>query len=233
VPASDNMQLAVQANPTSGQITAKAVTVVDQTPDSLLGATFYGAPSQEGATQYNYPPPLATDFTTFQGMTFYANTTSLQNIYITMITTPAVNDTLVINGVTFTAKNANNFAAGEFKTDTSSTPAINIDTTSKNLVDCINQYATNTTVYAFYPVGYNDLPGLIYLQARNYPVSFVLTSSAGTVYQPTIPSSGVDLRVVERQPAERDLGLEIEPAGSGAAYSTSSLSAAATNPFTG
>jgi hypothetical protein len=191
VPASDNMQLAVQANPTALQITAKAVVVTDQTPDSLLGQTFYGSPSQEGATQYNYPPPLSQDFTSFQGMTFYANTVSLQNIYITMITTPAVNDTLVINGVTFTAKNANNFAAGEFKTDTSSTPAINIDTTAKNLVNCINQYASNTSVYAFYPVGYNDLPGLIFLQARTYMVSqFVLTSSAGTVYQPAIPTSG-------------------------------------------
>lgn len=191
VPANDNLQLAVQANPTSGQIAAKAVTVVDVTPDSLLGQTFYGSPSQEGATQYNYPPPLATDFDSFQGMTFFANTTSLQNVYITMITTPTVNDTLVINGVTFTAKGSNNFAAGEFKVDTSSTPAINIDTTSKNLVDCINQYATNTTVYAFYPVGFNDLPGLIFLEARTYMVAaFVLTSSAGTVYQPAIPTSG-------------------------------------------
>jgi hypothetical protein len=191
VPATDNLQLASQYSPNSTDISNGYITIVDQTPDSLLGATFYGSPSQEGATQYNFPPPLADDFCTFQGMTFYANTTSLQNIYITMITTPTANDTLVINGVTYTAKGSNNFAAGEFKTDTSSTPAINIDTTSKNLVSCINQYSANTSIYAYYPVGYNDLPGLIFLQARSYTVAqFHLTSSAGSVYQPTIPTSG-------------------------------------------
>lgn len=191
VPATDNMQLAVQGKPSSGQITAKVVTVTDQTPDSLLGATFYGSPSQDGATQYNYPPPLATDFTQFQGMSFYANTTSLENIYITMITTPSVGDTLVINGVTYTADSSNDFTTGKFMVVTGGTPGINIDSTSKNLVSCINQYATNTAIYAYYPVGYNDLPGLIFLQARNYTqAAFVLTSSNGAVYQPTIPTSG-------------------------------------------
>lgn len=191
VPATDNMQLAVQGNPTSGQISAKAVTVIDLTPDSLLGATFYGSPSQDGATQYNFQPPLATDFTSFQGMTFYSNATSLQNIYITMITTPTVGDTLVINGVTYTAASSNNYAIGNFAVVTGGTPGTNIDSTSKNLVSCINEYATNTTIYAYYPVGYNDLPGLIFLQARNYSqASFVLTASNGGVYQPAIPTSG-------------------------------------------
>jgi hypothetical protein len=191
VPATDNMQLASQYNPTSADLLAGFVTILDVTPDSLLGATFYGSPSQEGATQYNFPPPLATDFTSFQGMTFYANTTSLQNIYITMITTPTVGDTLVINGVTYTAASSNNFSTGNFMVVTGGTPGINIDSTSKNLVSCINEYPANTGIYAFYPVGYNDLPGLIFLQARNYTLgAFHLTASNGAVYQPTIPTSG-------------------------------------------
>jgi hypothetical protein len=192
VPATDNMQLASQYSPNSTDLSNGFITILDVTPDSLLGATFYGSPSQEGATQYNFPPPLATDFCTFQGMTFDANTTSLQNIYITMITTPTDGDTLVINGVTYTAKNAgNNFSIGQFGISTGGTPGVNIDTTSKNLVSCINQYSANTHIYAFYPVGYNDLPGLIFLQARTYTVSqFHLTASNGAVYQPTIPTSG-------------------------------------------
>lgn len=192
VPATDNMQLAYQYSPNSTDLTNGYITILDQTPEALLGADFYGSPSQNGATQYNFPPPLCTDFCTFQGMTFYANATSLQNIYITMLTTPANNDTLVINGVTYTAKTAGNtFASGYFGIVTGGTPASNIDLTSKNLVQCINQYASNTSIYAYYPVGYNDLPGLIFLQARNYSqASFVLTSSNGVVYQPAIPSSG-------------------------------------------
>lgn len=191
VPATDNMQLASQYSPNSTDLSNGYVTILDVTPDSLLGATFYGSPSQEGATQYNFPPPLADDFTSFQGMTFYANTTSLQNIYITMITVPTAADTLVINGVTYTADSSNNFSTGHFKVVTGGTPGNNIDATSKNLVSCINQYSVNTSIYAFYPVGYNDLPGLIFLQARSYTVAaFHLTSSNGVVYQPTIPTSG-------------------------------------------
>lgn len=191
VPATDNMQLASQYQPNSTDLSNGFITILDVTPDTLLGATFYGSPSQDGATQYNFQPPLSTDFTSFQGMTFYANTTSLQNIYITMITTPTVGDTLVINGVTYTAASSNNFSIGHFLVVTGGTPAIDIDSTAKNLVSCINQYTANTAIYAFYPVGYNDLPGLIFLQARNYSqAAFVLTASNGVVYQPAIPTSG-------------------------------------------
>ena len=191
VPATDNMQLASQYSPNSTDLSNGYITILDVTPDSLLGQTFYGSPSQEGATQYNFPPPLATDFTSFQGMTFYANTTSLQNIYITMIAVPTAADTLVINGVTYTADSSNNFSTGHYMVVTGGTPGTDIDATSKNLVSCINQYSANTAIYAFYPVGYNDLPGLIFLQARAYTVAqFHLTSSAGAVFQPTIPTSG-------------------------------------------
>lgn len=191
VPATDNMQLAAQYSPNSTDLSNGFITILDVTPDSLLGATFYGSPSQEGATQYNFPPPLATDFCSFQGMSFYANTTSLQNIYITMITTPTVGDTLVINGITYTADSSNSFSTGHFMVVTGGTPGQNIDSTSKNLVSCINEYPANTAIYAFYPVGYNDLPGLIFLQARMYSVAqFHLTCSNGAVYQPTIPTSG-------------------------------------------
>ena len=192
VPATDNMQLASQYQPDSTELTNGYITILDETPDALLGATFYGSPSQQGATQYNFPPPLSTDFTTFQGMTFYSNSTSLQNVYVTMITTPSDADTLVINGVTYTAKSAGNtFSSGFFGIVTGGTPATNIDGTAKNLVACINQYASNTAIYAYYPVGYNDLPGLIFLEARNYSqAAFVLTSSNGAVYQPVIPVSG-------------------------------------------
>ena len=51
VPATDNMQLASQYSPNSTDLSNGYVTILDVTPDSLLGATFYGSPSQEGATQ--------------------------------------------------------------------------------------------------------------------------------------------------------------------------------------
>ena len=197
VPATDEMFLAVQGNPTSGQIAAKSVTVTDVTPEALLGQTFYGSPSQQGATQYNYQPPLALDICYFSNMTFFANTTNLQNVFMTMISVGSPNgvqagDTITINGMVFTASaTTQDPTTNTFKIDTGDTPAINIDTTSKNLVACINQSPTNTTIYAYYPVGYNDLPGLIYLVARAFTTaSFVITGSRGGAFSPSLPPSG-------------------------------------------
>jgi len=196
VPATDEMFLAMTGQPTSGQIAAKSVTVTDVTPEALLGETFYGSPSQDGATQYNYPPPLATDICYFSNMTFYSDITQLENVYITMIAAGSPNgvqsgDTITINGLVFTAGGAQNPSIGEFLVVTSGTPANNIDATSKNLVACINQYPANTSIYAYYPVGYNDLPGLIYLTGRTYAVGqFVVTGSRGGAFSPALPVSG-------------------------------------------
>lgn len=81
----DELQLVIQANPTSAEITAKSFTVIDITPFSLMRATLYTSPSQEGIGQANYEPPYCIDMDVFKGYAFYANTRQKQRLSLAII----------------------------------------------------------------------------------------------------------------------------------------------------
>lgn len=81
----DELQLVLQAQPTSGEIAAKQFTVVDATPYSLMRTTLYTSPSQEGIQNANNPPPFALDMDVFKTSAFYANTTQKQNLQLALI----------------------------------------------------------------------------------------------------------------------------------------------------
>lgn len=193
----DEMQLVAEKNPTAGEITAKSVTYRDTTPESLLGATLYTSPSQEGILQSNDRPPLAKSMAYYKTMMAYANTQTPQRMFTTVIAIGGASglvngDTITIDGTVYTGQAAENSAIGQFQISAAGTPAQNIDATARSLVRVINQYATNTTVYAYYLSGYADLPGKIMIQSRNVGTSlFVAVSSRGTAFSPTIPASGV------------------------------------------
>ena len=194
----DEMQLVVEKQPTSGEVSALSVTYTDQTPDNILGATLYTSPSQQGILQTNERPPFATSLAFFKQMMFYANTATPQRMFMTIIAVGgssglAVNDTIVIDGVTYTGKASEAAASGQFLISTTGTTSQNIDATARSLVRVINKYASNTTVYAYYLSGYQDLPGKIMIEHRlAYNVTpFVATSNRGTAFSPPLPSSGV------------------------------------------
>lgn len=199
IPPGDTYQLAYQASPTSGQITAKTITVTDVTPDVLLGTTLYTSPGAQGEFQTNNPPPLAHDICQFLGMMFYANCSTIQQFYITLISVGSPNgiqsgDTLSLVGTStsvFTGAGSNSFSTGQFKVVTSGTVAANIDATARNLVSAINQSTSNTEFYAYYVSGFNQLPGQILIQARTLSHAvFYATSSRTTPWSPIIPTSG-------------------------------------------
>ncbi len=200
VVAGVQFQLVAQANLTAGQISALAVTYTDQTPDNLKGAYLYTDTTQEGPLQTNDPPPLCVDLCYWKNMTFYLNISSQQRAYVTMISVGSpsgvqTGDTFIITRgatvLTFTGASSQDPTVPQFKVDSSSTPAANIDATARNLVACINQYAGNTLVYAYYISGYQQLPGQILLQERTIGgAAFTITSSRGGAYSPVIPASG-------------------------------------------
>lgn len=183
----DDMQLVLEFNPTAGQITAKSVTVTDSTPDALKGAALYTGSNQEGIANANNRPPLAKDIALFKGSMLYLNISSEQTLDFTLQTRLAVNDTITIAGVVYTAKAAENAAANEFKTFTLGTLADDIEDTALSLVSIVNQSSSNTTVYALYISGYNDLPGQMRIYARNLGVSaFTAQSSVGSAWSPDL-----------------------------------------------
>lgn len=199
----NTFQLAVQYTPTAGDIVNKYVTVVDQTPDSLLGAFLYTADGQP-ANLPNTPPPLSLDITTFNSMTFYINFTTLQQATFTLAAVGgtagiANNDTFTITDQggagarTYTAKAASDYTLQQFGRVTVGTIAQQIDGTARNLVAAINQDSGNTLWYAYYQTGTNILPGGIILKTRNLQSgAFYLNSSRTTCWTPVLPVAGQD-----------------------------------------
>jgi len=182
----DELQLVYEANPTSGEITAKSITVTDSTTTSLMGAYLYTNASQEGATEANQQPPLAKDIAEFKGFMFYANVNTKQMLTINLLSIGgtsglAVNDTITINSITYTGKASETVSSAEFKVTTSGSASQNIEDTAKSLVKVINQYSTNTEIYAYYDSGYQDLPGIIRLEKRTIDgAQFTVSVSAGS-----------------------------------------------------
>lgn len=84
----DEMNQVLEANITSAQISAGIIAVKDCTPDSFRdsGVLLYTNPvSGEGILQANEKPPIAKDITNFRGSTFYANTQSLHNDTVNLL----------------------------------------------------------------------------------------------------------------------------------------------------
>jgi hypothetical protein len=196
VEPSDELQLVVEKNPSSGEVSAKSVTYLDQTPDNLRGAALYSNPNQEGINQSNNQPPLAKDIAFFKDSAFYLNTVSKHRMYITLIAIGgsvglANDDTITIAGVTYTGKASEDVGSDEFLVYAGGTASQNIDTTAKSLIKVINQSTSTTDVYAYYLTGYNDLPGQILIEERSLGGSiFYAISDAGAAFSPTIPASG-------------------------------------------
>lgn len=195
----DELGLIIENNPSGSNIAAKSITVLDNVPESLRGATLYTSPSQQGIAQANDAPPLCQDMAYYKNAVFYANTISKQRFNLTLLAVGgtsgiAADNTITIGGVVYTGKMTENAAAGQFLVSTGGTPATNIDTTARSLVRVINQYATNTAYYAYYISGFDDLPGQILLEERGIGgASFVIISSNTTCWNPILPTSGTTI----------------------------------------
>lgn len=192
----DELGLVYESNPSSSDITNGYISFTDTTDETLRGETIYTAPSQQGILQSNEPPPLAWDMCQFENQMVYANIQSKHRLRITIIATGgtsgiAVNDTITINGVTYTAKGTETIASNQYKVFTGGTPAQDIADTAKSLIRVINRSTSNTGIYAYYLSGQN-LPGQILLEERGLGgSSFSATVSArGAAFNPTLPTSG-------------------------------------------
>lgn len=167
----DELQLVYEKNPTGAEITAKSVTFTDSTPVSLMGASLYTNASQEGIQESNDEPPFAKDICLFKNFTFFANVNNKYNISIKLLSAGGsglvADDTITIDGVVFTAKASETIGSGFFKVFSGGSAAQNIADTAQSLVKVINQYTSNTTVYAYYISGFQDLPGQILIMARS------------------------------------------------------------------
>jgi hypothetical protein len=167
---SDEMGLVYETQPAS---VASALVVTDSTPDSLLGATLYASPSQEGILQSNERPPLARDVALFRGSLFYANTAQRHRQFLTLLgvggsTGLQLGEQLQVGSfaVTLTATAATQNTSGSFILYSAGSAAQNVAQTAKNIIQAVNQHTSNTTVNAYYVSGTNELPGKMLFEER-------------------------------------------------------------------
>lgn len=191
---SDELQLAAEVYLTSFDIALGAVLYTDKLSESLLGATLYTSPSQQGILQENSQSPIARDMCLYKNMVLYANTITKQQMNITMISAAALNnnETITIDGQVFTCKTGSfSSTSGEFYKFTGGTVSEDIRNTSKSFVQAVNQKTTNTVIYAKYVSGDNDLPGQILIYETNLgsAIYYATTTTTG-VFSPVIPTSG-------------------------------------------
>jgi hypothetical protein len=163
----DDCGLVYEGNPTAAEIIAGTITVLDETTDDFRGADLYTNPRQEGILQANEPPPWAKDITIFKNIMFYANTKTLQKKQLSLFGTAGlIGTTITIAGTVYTFAASENASIGQVGVDLSGTPGQNADATARSLVKVINRYPANTSVYAYYISGTDDVPGQMLIEAR-------------------------------------------------------------------
>lgn len=208
----DEMQLVYEANPLSADLTAGFVNFTDIEPELSResGANLYtNQNSGEGILQANDRPYLAKDMTSFKGYTFYANTTSLQTLSLTLLgVVEMVSNTstlTITDGITPTVYTFRSAADGGEDITTrhilfspvppgTLSPSQQIEQTSRSLVRVINRQSSEI-VQAEYLSSPTGSPGLLSFVARKLnQAPFYLTVNdavtTGVEFDPALPVSG-------------------------------------------
>ncbi len=198
VEPSDELQFTLEGTPTAGEIIAGVITSIDSTPSQFLGASLYT--SVDGIATANTPPPSCTDIVTFNGFTFYANTSEPHTLTLTLDSTGAPNGIQVGDTITFTDGTntfvlvgalAENAATGRFQVFTAGTPATNIANTAQSIVKIANTYSSNTFLAGYYISGFTDLPGQMrFTRLDSLKVSFRVNSTRNSCWTKDIPAAG-------------------------------------------
>ena len=201
---SDELQLADQGYPTSGDIAAGFFTIIDSTPETLLGAALYTNSGQQGISQANNIPPLANDVCFFAGYVIYGSATSQNKFLLSLLSTEppdglVIGDTFTVTtgaaSFTLTAAVSENIAAAEFQLFTGGDPGSDVLLTKQSLIRVLNRQP-QTQVYAYDSTDANSassLPGDFYLQEQGISrIKFGVSSSNSTAWFPVLTTNPND-----------------------------------------
>lgn len=234
----DEAGLVYQYELASGDISAGYISFTDIVVDSLIGATIYTAPSQEGIAAANQRPPLAKDIALYKSaFMFYANTETKQRLAFSLLGTSTLGvaitgdttdtsttvtnlsdtsklyagmkvtgsgipssttivsintgagtmvisnaatatdttvaltcvtpHTITLAGTSYSFADTESPTTGVIGVSVTGVAAADIDLTARSLIKAINRYSSNTSVYAYYLSGPDDLPGQILVEERS------------------------------------------------------------------
>ena len=194
VPPLEDLQLVLEENLDSTQITNKEVSITDIIPSVFRSAYLFTNPNQSGILQNNNPPPPSLFLESFKNTSWFASVKAKASKVVNLITIAGMIDgsTITIGGITFTASlTAEDVSTNTFLvTNSSGSVSFNIQQTAKSLCKIINKSATSIS-YAQYVSGFFDLAGGISIVAKSYDtLSFSISSSFGANFNPQIPLTG-------------------------------------------
>lgn len=202
----DEMYLVAQKPLTATDVTNGVAEYLDDTTDDFLT----GAPTLntnqnkfpegeegllQGTVNADEPPPRARALAYWADCMWYGDCYEAPQVTIQLLGTGTtgdalrVNDTITINGVTYTAKATPVLGSNEFKihyaavNDTGSIES-NLEATARNLTEAVNRYASNTTVNAYYVSGGAAQPGSFQVITRRAQGTLNITSSRAAWSEP-------------------------------------------------
>jgi hypothetical protein len=175
---------------------------MDDTPDALLGAPLYTNGTQGGIQRQNERPPLADVIVGFDDYLLACNVQGPQRIVIRLLAPLAVNDTVTINGIVYTAKDpAVSLTDGDFDNGDSLglTVSEQIAYQMISLARTIRIRTGNSTIRAEYLSSPTDAPGILGLEAILLTTgTFTVSSSVGGSFAPNLTSAQSSLATTER-----------------------------------
>ncbi len=201
----DIMYLVHEHDLTSSDLTnADGYQYTDDTPDALRGEPLYTNGTQGGILRQNERPPLAKVLVGFDDYLMAMNVQGPQRFTLRLLGVLADGDTITINGLTYTAKDAvtpvTGRPDGEFFTWTASglTVSQQIAAQMQDLSLTIRNRTGNSTIRAEYLSGPNDAPGILGLEAILLTTgTFTVSSSVGDSFEPNLSSAQSSLATTE------------------------------------
>lgn len=191
----------------AGDIVAGAVQFQDTTPEGVLQDALYTNPTDGdglGPQGENRQPPVYGDVTNYDSRTWYANTIGQQYMELQMLGVGAPNgvqnnDTITINGTTFTFKTAPAFA-NDVQLVNDGTPAFNIAWTTWFLSVIANQALKAAHIAVYTNAAPNGFPGGIRIERTNFGGSFSVTASRPASWSPALDASAATNSTPDAEP---------------------------------
>jgi hypothetical protein len=188
----------------AGDLVTGAITFDDIYEEAFNGADLYTNTTQETISQANTVPPFCKDVAFYKRLTLFANTYRAHYLDLQLLGIAGLTNGNTITITTNAGAQVYTFGASEvvatgtFKLFTTySTSAQNVAATARSLCHVINNYASNTDVYARYASASAEAPGFILIEARQHNnTSFSVKASSATVgdnFQPVLPTSGTSV----------------------------------------
>jgi len=187
--ASDELSLIIQQNPTLEELISNQVSITDNAPRSLSGASLYTNETQEGVLQSNDRPPIAHELALFKDCLFFGNTRGNYRLFLTLesIGSPdglSVGDVLTLGDTAFKASNVEDLTHHEFHLS-SDVSSRGISETLASLIKVINHSNSGFHAYSFETSEDPDDIGKVLIES-SHPFCVQISSHSGA-FSPVLP----------------------------------------------